>query len=304
MKFVFLQLNFFTLNIILYQIIRLMSRLPMRVLYIISDIIFVLNYYIVGYRKRVVYDNLRNAFPEKSEEELEKIRKEFFRNFSDYIVEMVKAFTISEAELNQRMTHINQELFQQLKSEKKNVILLAGHIFNWEWLSAFSKALPQEHCHPVYRKLQSPFWEEKIKEVRNNFGNQSIMADNVLRQILKTPQDGNSIYLFVADQSPHISDVFYGLNFLNQKTPVFIGYDKIAQKLDYAFVFCEMKKIKRGYYEATYHHILPNGDKFEEYEVVRKFYNILEKTIFQNPANWLWSHKRWKNQHEIKKYEA
>lgn len=276
----------------------------MRVLYIFSDIIFVINYYIVGYRKKVVYNNLRQSFPEKNEQELRQIQKKFFRNFSDYIVEMVKGFSITEKELRIRVQHINQEVFHQIKSEKKNTILLAGHIFNWEWLNAFSKTLPQEHCHPVYRKLQNPFWEERIKRLRNRFGNESIRADKVLRTLMKTPIDGDYIYLFVADQSPHISEIFYGMDFLHQKTPVFIGYDKIAQKLDYAFVYCEMKKVKRGYYQANYYRIEPDGEKFKEYEVVRKFHKMLENTINKRPDNWLWTHKRWKNQHQIKKYEA
>lgn len=275
----------------------------MRILYIFSDLIFFINFYAIGYRKKVVYENLKNSFPEKSEQEIKKIQKDFFRNFSDYIVEMLKAFSMSEEELKARVQHIHGGLFNEIKSERKNIILLAGHVFNWEWINAFAKVIPQEHCHPVYRKPQSSFWEEKILLVRNRFGNESIISDEVLRHILKTPVDGNTVYMFVADQSPHISDVNYGLNFLNQKTPVFIGYDKIAQKLDYAFVYCEMKKIKRGYYQVNYHRIEPEGEKFKEYEVVKKFYTMLEDTINVRPDNWLWSHKRWKNQDRIKKYE-
>ena len=288
---------------ILSGIIYWASKLPLRILYIFSDLIFVLNFYIIRYRKQVVYENLKKAFPEKSEQEIYKIQREFFVNFSDYIVEMLKAVSISEKELKLRVQHINKDLFFQVKKEKKNTILLAGHIFNWEWMNALATMIPQENCFPVYRKINSGFWEEAVKGIRNRFGNKSLTSDEVLRHILRTPIDGNSIYMFIADQSPFREDINYGLNFLNQKTPVFIGYDKISQKLDFAFIYCEMKKVKRGYYQVNYHRILPDDDRFKEYEVVRKFHKMLEDTINKRPSNWLWSHKRWKNQERIKKYE-
>lgn len=250
-----------------------------------------------------VRENLKKAFPQKTEKEISYIQKQFFINFSDYIVEMIKAISISEKELKIRVQHLNQELFHQVKEEEKNTILLAGHVFNWEWISALATIVPQENCSPVYKKINSPFWEKAVGEIRNRFGNQSLRSDKVLRHILKTPVDGSSIYMFVADQSPFRGDVYYGLNFLNQKTPVFIGYDKISQKLDFAFIYCEMKKVKRGYYQVNYKRIFPDDEKFKEYEVVRKFHKMLEETINKRPDNWLWSHKRWKNQDVIKKYE-
>lgn len=292
------------INQILFGLIYALSKLPMRVLYIFSDVIFFVLYYIIKYRREVVDENLCRSFPEKSKEELAEVRKKFFRNFADYLVEMVKAMSISEKELKIRVQHINQEIFHQIKTEQKNTILLAGHIFNWEWLTAFSTILPQEHCHPVYRKVKNPFWEEKIKLIRNRFGNQSIRADKVLRSMMKAPVDGDFIYLFVADQTPHSSEVVYGMEFLHQRTPVFIGYDKVAQRLNYAFVYAEIKKVKRGFYQVNYHRIEPDSERFEEYEVVRKFHQRLEETIRKRPDNWLWSHKRWKYQHNIKKYEA
>lgn len=291
------------MNNLLFHIVYLASKLPLGALYIISDIIFFVNYYIIGYRKKIVYENLKNSFPNKSEKEIKQIQKKFFRNFSDYIVETVKAMTISEEELGKRVKHINQEFFHQAKAERKNVIILAGHVFDWEWINAFAKIIPQENCHPVYRKVNNDFWEEKVKLIRNRFGNKALNSREIIRHILRTPVDGNSAYMFVADQTPHFSEVYYGLKFLNQRTPVFIGYDKLSQRLDLAFIYCEMKKVKRGYYEVSYHRIYPDGERFKEYEVVRKFHKMLEETINERPDNWLWSHRRWKYQNDIKKYE-
>lgn len=292
-------LNLQTVNF-LFKIILLFSKLPLRVLYILSDIIFFLMYNLVGYRKKVVTENLKNSFPKKSESEIDKIRTSFYRNFSDYIVETFKSFTISSKELRVRVQHINQDVFHDAKSENKNVILLTGHVFNWEWFNALATIIPQENCFPVYRKVQNSFWEEKIKGIRNRFGNTALEAKEVIRHILRNPNDGNSVYMFVADQSPHVSEVSFGLNFLNQKTPAFIGYDKLSTRMDLAFVFCEMKKVKRGYYQINYYRIYPDGEKFVEYEVVKKFHKLLENTINKRPDNYLWSHRRWKYQHAVK----
>ena len=288
----------------LFKIIILFSKLPLRVLYWLSDFIFVILYFVVGYRKKVVTENLKNSFPKKSESEIDKIRTSFYRNFSDYIVETFKSFTISSKELRVRVQHINQDVFHDAKSENKNVILLTGHVFNWEWFNALATIIPQENCFPVYRKVQNSFWEEKIKGIRNRFGNTALEAKEVIRHILRNPNDGNSVYMFVADQSPHVSEVSFGLNFLNQKTPAFIGYDKLSTRMDLAFVFCEMKKVKRGYYQINYYRIYPDGEKFVEYEVVKKFHKLLENTINKRPDNYLWSHRRWKYQHAIKVMET
>lgn len=282
-------------------ILHLISRLPLGILYIFSDIIFFLNYYFIGYRKKVVFDNLQNSFPEKTNSEIKSIQKQFFRNFSDYIVETLKAITISEKELRVRVQHINQDVFHQAFSEKKNMILLTGHIFNWEWINALAMIIPQKNCHPVYKKINNDFWGEQILKIRNKFGNQSIEKQDILRKILRTPNDGNTAYMLVADQSPFVGDVDAGMIFLNQKTPVYIGYDKLSTRMDLAFVYCEMKKVKRGYYQVNYHRLHPDNEHFKEFEVVKKFNILLEKTIKENPDNYLWSHRKWKNTHAIKR---
>ncbi len=288
---------------ILFQIVLLISRLPLKIQYLFSDIVYVLAYSIIGYRKKVVRENISNSFPDRSEEELSKIEKKFYQNFSDYLAETIRSFTISSQELRVRVQHINQHVFQDAKDEGKNVILLAGHVFNWEWFNALTTIIPQDHCYPVYRKVNSTFWEERVKSIRNSYGNQAIEAREVIRHIFRNTNDGNSAYMFVADQTPHSSEVTYGLKFLNQRTPAFIGYDKLATRMDLAFVYCEMKKVKRGYYQVNYHRIFPDGEQFTDYEVVRKFHHLLENTIRKNPDNYLWSHRKWKYKDSIKLYD-
>jgi len=288
----------------LIKILYLVSKLPLKILYIFSDVIFFLNYYLIGYRKEVITQNLRKSFPDKSEEEIKEIRKKFYLNFSDYLVETIKSFSISETEARVRMQHINQELFHDAKKEGKNIILLAGHVFNWEWINALAKIVPQAHCHPVYRKVNSDFWENQMKKVRNKFGNEALEANEVILNIFRSKNNGDSAYMFVADQTPHRAHVTYGLDFLNQRTPAFIGYDKLATRMDLVFIYCEMKKVKRGYYQVNYHRIYPDGEKFTENEVVRKFHKLLENTLHKHPDNYLWSHRKWKYQDSIKNFDS
>lgn len=285
---------------ILFNIVLLISRLPLKVLYLFSDVLFTLNFYIFGYRKAIVLKNLKNSFPEKSDAEILKIRKQFFRNLSDYIVETIKSFTISSHELKVRVQHINQEVFHDANAEGKNMILLCGHVFNWEWITALATIVPQDKSFPVYRKMQNTFWEEQLKKIRNSFGNESIEANDVVRHIFRNKNDGNSIYMFVADQTPHHSHVDVGVNFLNQETPIFIGYDKLATRMNLEFVYCDMKKVKRGFYQINYQKIVPDDKNFVEFEVVKKFHKMLEETIEKDPTNYLWSHRKWKYADKIK----
>jgi KDO2-lipid IV(A) lauroyltransferase len=278
--------------------------MPLRILYIFSDIIFFLNFYFVGYRKKIITQNLKNSFPEKTDEEIKEIRKKFYLNFSDYLAETVKSFSISETETRVRMQYINQHLFHEAKTEGKNIILMAGHVFNWEWMNAFAPITPQKNSHPVYRKVNSSFWEDQMKKVRSKFGNEPLEANEVILNIFRNKNDGDTIYLFVADQTPHVAHVNYGLKFLNQRTPAFIGYDKLATRMDLIFIYCEMKKVKRGFYQVNYHRIYPEGEKFVKNEVVRKFHQLLENTIHKYPDNYLWSHRKWKYQDSIKTYDG
>lgn len=288
----------------LIKILYLISKMPLKILYIFSDIIFFLNYYFVGYRKKIITQNLKNSFPEKSPEEIAEIRKKFYLNFSDYLAETVKSFTMSKTETRVRMQHINQHLFHEAKQEGKNIILLAGHVFNWEWMNALATVVPQNNCHPVYRKVNSEFWEKQMKKVRSKFGNEALEANEVIMNIFRSKNDGDSIYLFVADQTPHSSHVNYGLEFLNQRTPAFIGYDKLATRMDFVFLYTEMKKVKRGHYQINYSRIEPDGEKFVNNEVVKKFHKLLENTIKKRPDNYLWSHRKWKYQDSIKTFDS
>ena len=299
------------MNQILFQILVLFSRLPLKVLYFFSDVFSLLNYYIIGYRKKVVFENLKNSFPEKTEPELRRIQKEFFRNFGDFMVETLKAFTISSEELEKLVTYENLDFFEKAYLQKKNAIILTGHTFNWEFTTLFAQKVPQENFYAIYKKLQSEFWDKKIIESRGRFGFSLLESKEVMRHFITQENDGNSVYGFLSDQSPSWGKSQFGVTFLNQKTPVLTGYNRIPRKDNFLYCFAEIVKIKRGKYRIKFIEILPENEKFEEHELVIKFNQYLERTIRKQPENWLWSHKRWKNADQLtdeilyqgKKYE-
>lgn len=282
------------MNSIFYFIVYQFSRLPLSILYVFSDFLFFLLHTVIGYRRRVIRINLEKSFPEKSSKEIKAIQKKFYANFCDYLVETLKSFSISQEELDKRFTYSNLEVFDEIKNENRNTMLMCGHIFNWEWFIGTVKHLPSKNTAAVSHKIGNQFWNDRITEMRARFNTDVIDMKDILRFMMKTPNDGETAYLFVADQSPKKSAVHYFIDFLNQRTPVFNGFDKIARRKDLGVIFCKTEKVKRGYYHTTFIRIEPQNEQFEENEIVHQFFNLLTETLHEHPDNWLWSHKRWK----------
>lgn len=277
---------------------RVISRIPLKILYLFSDVLFVLIYYIFGYRKQVVMNNLAIAFPEKSDQEREKIAKEFFQNFCDFIVETIKTLTISEEEIKRRMKLENSEILQRLvNEEKKTVFTMLGHQMNWEWasLAMASKGIPVD---VIYKPLSNSFFEKFMLELRSRFNVKPVSMYNILRNMVGRRSEPRAIGT-LADQAPHHPDSAYWSTFFHQETDFFNGTEKLARKFNTPLVFGKISKIRRGYYcfkleliaEPTYQDIT-SGHLTEEY--VR----WLENTLREQPALWLWSHKRWKHKRE------
>ncbi|MDR1876712.1 MAG: lysophospholipid acyltransferase family protein [Flavobacteriaceae bacterium] len=276
------------------KIFVLLSGLPFSVLYGVSDILYFIIYYLVGYRKRIVRENLLIVFPDKTERERKRIEKEFYKNFSDFMIELVKTFSMKEEDYNNRIRFTHMDICQQYVNEGRDVVLLIGHMFNWEWLTGISAGLPQKNTYAIYKKVVNNFFDQGIHESRSRFGTIPLTVREVVRTMLRLPNDGSHVFLFVADQRPFKKRIHYELEFFNRMTPAFNGYDKIIRKKDYAVVYVDMVKIARGRYEAQLKRILPDGKKFRENEIVEKFYKELTQNIKTHPGIWLWSHKRWK----------
>ena len=274
---------------------NLISCLPFSVLYGIANVIYFIMYYIVGYRKSVVRGNLQIAFPEKTEKERKLIEKQFYKNFSDFVVELVKTFSMKEKDYDNHIKFTNLEVSEQCLQEGKDVIMLIGHMFNWEWLTGIAPDLSQKNSYAIYKKVASNFFDKAVHESRSRFGTIPLTVKEVGRTMMKIPSDGTHVFLFVADQSPYKKRIHYELDFFGRKTPAFNGYDKIARRKNYAILYADMVKIGRGKYEVCLKRFLPdNNAGFRENEIVEKFYNELSQNIKTRPSLWLWSHKRWK----------
>ncbi len=278
--------------------IYLISLLPHWILYGISDFIYFMIYHVIGYRKKVVNENLRNSFPEKSEKEIKAIERKFFRNLTDVMLETVKEFTISSKSVKKRFKFTNPEEFKKHYDNNKSVMMLMGHYTNWEYGVTAPLWVPQE-CWAVYGKLENPVMDKYLVRTREKFGFTLYPMEKTYDVMLEHKQ-GNKLYMFMADQSPHHAKIKYWIPFLNQETPVHIGAEKLSKMLDLAVVFIDIQRVKRGYYEISAQTLFDNPKDTAEHEITDKYFEVLEKIIQKKPENWLWSHKRWKYKKGVK----
>ena len=273
---------------------RLFSRLPLGILYLFSDVLYLIARYVVRYRKRVIDDNLLHAFPEKTAAERRAIRNQFYRNFTDSIAETIKSISISKEELSRRFTITNQDLLDQGVLDGKSVLLLAGHFFNWELGLQQAAVLSQVPSEGVYLKLSSPFFNQLMYEARTRFGN-TITEKQEFRDTSKTLETQHRVVQLAADQRPNRRTTRYQRGFLNRPAYFFEGAEHIAKSKDLPVYFGEITKKGRGRYQATYE-LLSKGpyDSHPEHSITDTFCVRLEANIRLQPDLYLWSHKRWR----------
>ncbi len=276
---------------------RLLSRLPFWALYAVSDILFLISFYLIRYRRNMVWKNLVNSFPEKPLTELRRIEKEFFKNLCDYAVEMLKLLTISKAELGKRVVFKNPELSSKYILNGQSLLNLASHQFNWEWLlTAGSFTLPGQMDF-VYQPVSNKFFNQFSLLSRTRFGAYAIRRDSVAREIVKRRNIVRNIAL-VGDQYPGLkNDKKYPVTFLNQETVFFYGSNQLAHLTQYPVMYYSMRKIKRGYYETTIVELAQPPYGKDDHEVLLRYVREVEKVIYERPSEWLWSHNRWKTRH-------
>ena len=285
-------------NYLLTAIIWIISIMPFWILYGISDIMFVVLYYLVGYRKRVVFENLRNSFPEKSEKEIMKIAHKFYHNLCDLFLEVIKVRTISQKKLVKRLSFKNIEIVNHLYNEGRSIMAIAGHIGNWEWVGVNMKYFFKHKPFAVVKPLNSKFWEEYLSRIRLRFAKEGLIPFKQTLRVLVKNKDSISLTLLAGDQTPTKSEIEYWTPFLNQETPVFLGTEKIAKALNMAVLFFNIQRIKRGHYEIDISVLTENPKDTAENEITEMHVRALEKAIIANPDNWLWSHRRWKHKKE------
>lgn len=278
---------------ILVLVLRLISRMPLPILYVFSSLAFLLLYYIVGYRKKVVRRNLSRSFPAQDKKWLRQQEKIYYRYLADLLAENVKSLTASEAFIRKHCFFHDLSLFERLYREQKTFIVVMGHLGNWEW-SGLSMSISGKHqLKALYRPIKDPFFDAFFRKFRTRFGGEMIPMAKVARDMAQ----GNAVpacYTFIADQTAP-KDASVWLDFLHQDTPFFDGYEKLARRYQLPVVFVSITREKRGYYRIYTELVAENISALPEGEVVRRFAGSLEKNIREQPAFWLWSHKRWKH---------
>ncbi len=287
--------------ILVYPIIWFISILPFRLLYIISDFFFFIVFHLIGYRKKVVLNNLQLAFPDKSTAELRTIQKKFYHHFVDIFMEMIKTFTISKKELDKRYTYKNIELVQELKKDGKSVILISAHYANWEWIIGMN-AFINYNAIAVYTRVSNPYFNKKVIKTREKFGVKLAQSSKVIPLILKNYQNNiQSIYGMLSDQSPQLRNNTYWSHFLGVKVPIHTGAELLAKKYNMNIVFLDTRKIKRGYYETTLSTITNDASKHTDFELTEIYLKKVEQQIKEQPEYYFWTHKRFKHKNKAPK---
>ena len=281
------------MNKILPFILILIGKVPYKVIYIISDVVLFIVYRIFRYRIDTVQKNLKNSFPKHSLIDLKKIEKKFYRNFCDVLLENLLLYTISEKELKKRMKLLNPEIFDALYNKDKGAILIGAHYNNWEWMALSLGVYAKQDVFSVYKPLNNKTINALMLKARERFGANIVPMASFAKTILENKKR-STINLMLTDQSPHKSKVDFYCTFLNQDTPVYLGPEKLVNAANIDLLFVEVHRVKRGFYEMK---IVTLKDKSKEEKKSKTLLHVnhLEKIINDQPENWLWSHKRWKN---------
>ena len=283
--------------ILYYGVLIPLSLLPFGVLYGLSDFLYIVLYRLIGYRKKVVMQNIRNSFPHKSPVEHDQLAHAFFHHLCDLVVESIKIFTISEEEVLRRMTCKNPQLINRYYEQGKSVVLAGGHYNNWELFAVAVHKFIKHQPVGIYKPLSSRFFDRKMQETRGKFGLRMI-STKIVKSYFEESKNSLTATIFAIDQSPGSAKTCYWMTFLNQETAVSFGAEKYAVEYDYPVLFGRLNKRKRGFYELEFEEIThhPAGTAYGF--ITETGTHMLEKDILKEPAYWLWSHRRWKKKRE------
>lgn len=285
----------FLAYILVYPFLWLISILPFRILYFVSDCLYILLYYIIGYRKKVVSSNLKLVFPDKNENEITIIRKKFYKHLCDMFLEMAKTMSISEAELKKRFKIKNPEELERLENLNKSVILIFGHYASWEWSIVIQNYINFKGL-AVYKKLANKYFDKLVRDIRSKFNTSLISTKETIAIINQNEANGiKSITGFLSDQSPRLTKDVYWNSFMGIDVPCFTGAERLAKKLNLSTAYLKVNKVKRGFYEAEIMTLTENPNDYKDYELTDIFLHEVEKQIYEKPEYYFWTHKRWKH---------
>lgn len=276
--------------------VRILSYIPFSLLYILSDGLFYLIYFVIRYRRTIVCKNLKESFPEKSAQEIKMIEKKFYRFFADNILESCKMATVSPKEMGRRMNFVNMEDVNSILREGKSVSLYLGHYGNWEWVSSIPLHMADNVVGAqIYHKLRNGNMDKLILHNRERMGAVCVEMRKTARYINEQVKSKKvSMTGYIADQSPRKKEAIHFLRFLNHNIPVLVGTEKITKHYGFDAWFVKVRRIKRGYYEAKFVRMHDNPQSLPDFELTSIYFDMLEQMIKENPELYLWTHNRFK----------
>ena len=274
--------------------LKQLALLPFRLLYFLSDLMYYLIYYIIGYRKNVVIKNLKNSFPEKSNTEIRNVAKRFYRHFCDLTVEVIKLHAMNEKDFRRRLKVRNIGLLDQLYNQNRSIVVLTMHYNNWEWSSCIPLYMKHKPLG-VYKPLHNAKYDAYINNNRERMGVNMIPNQIVLRRIVELQRNHELFLLWLAgDQTPPVfHDSWF--TFLNQHAMFYPGPATLSMRFNLPVLFQKIEKVKRGYYETTFEMLIDNPMGMSESEIMEVYIRRMEEIIREQPEYYLWSHKRWKH---------
>jgi len=271
------------------------SLSPFWLLYLRSDFYFFMVYHVAHYRRKVVRKNLLRSFPEKDAKEIGRIEKRFYHHLCDQFVETCKLMSMSVDDVKRHVSVTNPELMSELEARRKSLFLAIPHSGNWEWLGKRMQTLSTHHPMAIYKKIKSPAFERFMLELRTSLPVEMVESNSALRSLAQRTDKLDQV-MILADQSSFGNPSDYWNEFLHQETCWFTGLERMAKYLDYAVVFVDMKRLRRGHYELTFHLITDDPKSTQKGYIMEQYAHHIERFIHEQPDNWLWSHRRWKHQ--------
>jgi len=285
----------FIIFIILYPIIWLISILPFTLLYLFSDFVCFFVYTVFGYRKKIVRENIATALPNLSLNERLNIEKKFYHHLCDLFLEMIKTMSISQKEIAERFVFTNLEVYQNLEKEGKSIALLCAHYASYEWAISMNNHI-QFEGYAIYKKLSNKHFDKLVRDIRSKFSATLLNTRETIPTIEHNAKIQHfGVYGLASDQSPQASKAFHWAEFMGIEVPVHTGAEMIAKRFDMNVIFLKNKKVKRGYYQATFELMSDNPKEVPDFEISDDFMRRVEKQIHEAPEFYLWTHKRWKH---------
>lgn len=279
---------------IYFVLFSIIATLPFCILYVFSDVLYLVLYHIVHYRKTTVRANLTTSFPNMAATQIQVIEKEFYHHLCDLIFETIKLLKISDEEIDKRLIVENFHIIENEAKANQAIVLYIGHYCNWEWVTAITRhyKIPKLSCQ-IYKPLRDAAFDKLMLKIRSRFGSVSIPQKKTFRTLLKLKNENASFIAgFISDSRPNSKDTQEKTIFLNQSTTFSPGGEIIGNKINATILYLDMEKIARGHYKLIVKPIVPQ-DMSVSYPYTREYFCMLQKTIEKQPAYWLWSHKRW-----------